>query len=178
MICVKFSPFKVFLSFMFKFTEKPCMGFWRTAVAATPPSSSGHTQVLVAGTVGHELCAVTSGQLLVFSVSSLVGLAAVLTCVATYIHEFPTFATDPSANVVKTATFLGTYIGGVTLRYVHAVEILSYCPCVASLEQLNRYQRNLLMVSSAPLCRPPSFQCLSMFFSLLGDIFPTLLFSS
>jgi NAD(P) transhydrogenase len=53
----------------------------------------------------------------VVSVFSLVGLAAVLTCIATYIHEFPTFATDPSANVVKTATFLGTYIGGVTLRY-------------------------------------------------------------
>jgi NAD(P) transhydrogenase len=51
-----------------------------------------------------------------FVVFSLVGLAAVLTCIATYIHEFPTFATDPSANVVKTATFLGTYIGGVTLR--------------------------------------------------------------
>lgn len=29
-------------------------------------------------------------------------------------HEFPTLATDPSANVLKTATFLGTYIGGVT----------------------------------------------------------------
>jgi NAD(P) transhydrogenase len=55
-------------------------------------------------------------MLLLFSVFSLVGLAAVLTCIATYIHEFPTFATDPSANVVKTATFLGTYIGGVTLR--------------------------------------------------------------
>jgi NAD(P) transhydrogenase len=49
-------------------------------------------------------------------VFSLVGLAAVLTCVATYIHEYPNFATDPAANVVKTATFLGTYIGGVTLR--------------------------------------------------------------
>lgn len=42
------------------------------------------------------------------------GLAAVLTCFATYIHDFPTFATDPAANVVKTALFLGTYIGGVT----------------------------------------------------------------
>jgi NAD(P) transhydrogenase len=51
-----------------------------------------------------------------FCAFSLVGLAAVLTCIATYIHEFPNFATDPAANVVKTATFLGTYIGGVTLR--------------------------------------------------------------
>jgi NAD(P) transhydrogenase len=41
-------------------------------------------------------------------------MAAVLTCVATYIHDFPNFANDPSANVVKTALFLGTFIGGVT----------------------------------------------------------------
>lgn len=50
---------------------------------------------------------------------SLVGLAAVLTCVSTYIHDFPTFATDPAANVVKTALFLGTYIGGITFRYFY-----------------------------------------------------------
>ena len=44
---------------------------------------------------------------------SLVGAAAVWTCVATYIHEFPTLATDPAANVLRTALFMGTYIGGV-----------------------------------------------------------------
>merc|ERR1712142_421174 len=32
----------------------------------------------------------------------------------TYIDHFPTFATDPAANMIKTALFLGTYIGGVT----------------------------------------------------------------
>lgn len=53
---------------------------------------------------------------LVAAFHSLVGLAAVLTCFATYIHDFPTFATDPAANVIKTALFLGTYIGGVTFR--------------------------------------------------------------
>merc|ERR1712106_1005244 len=43
-----------------------------------------------------------------------VGAAAVLTCIANYLHEFPTFATDPAATAIKTALFLGTYIGGVT----------------------------------------------------------------
>lgn len=51
---------------------------------------------------------------LVAGFHSLVGLAAVLTCVSTFLHDFPTFATDPAAEVVKTALFLGTYIGGVT----------------------------------------------------------------
>ncbi|XP_050309949.1 NAD(P) transhydrogenase, mitochondrial-like [Anthonomus grandis grandis] len=51
---------------------------------------------------------------LVAAFHSLVGMAAVLTCISTYIHDFPTFATDPAANVIKTALFLGTYIGGVT----------------------------------------------------------------
>lgn len=51
---------------------------------------------------------------LVAAFHSLVGLAAVLTCVATFIHDFPHFAEDPAANVVKTALFLGTVIGGVT----------------------------------------------------------------
>ena len=53
---------------------------------------------------------------LVAAFHSLVGLAAVLTCLATYVHEYPTFAIDPAANVIKTALFLGTYIGGVTFR--------------------------------------------------------------
>ncbi|KAG1713979.1 NAD(P) transhydrogenase, mitochondrial [Nymphon striatum] len=51
---------------------------------------------------------------LVAAFHSLVGMAAVLTCVATYIGHYPTFATDPAANAIKLACFLGTYIGGVT----------------------------------------------------------------
>lgn len=54
--------------------------------------------------------------ILVCFVCSLVGLAAVLTCVATYMHEFPTLATNPAANVLLTATMLGTFIGGITFR--------------------------------------------------------------
>lgn len=48
--------------------------------------------------------------------NSLVGLAAMLTCGATFLHDFPTLATDPAANVIKSALFLGTFIGGVTFR--------------------------------------------------------------
>lgn len=51
---------------------------------------------------------------LVAAFHSLVGLAAVLTCFATYLHDFPTLATDPAAMTIKTALFLGTFIGGIT----------------------------------------------------------------
>ncbi|KAL7989061.1 hypothetical protein Chor_007980 [Crotalus horridus] len=51
---------------------------------------------------------------LVAAFHSLVGLAAVLTCVAEYMIEFPHFATDPAASLTKIVAYLGTYIGGVT----------------------------------------------------------------
>ncbi|KAB0398408.1 hypothetical protein E2I00_001616, partial [Balaenoptera physalus] len=51
---------------------------------------------------------------LVAAFHSLVGLAAVLTCIAEYIVEYPHFATDAAANLTKTVAYLGTYIGGVT----------------------------------------------------------------
>ncbi|XP_017768736.1 PREDICTED: NAD(P) transhydrogenase, mitochondrial-like [Nicrophorus vespilloides] len=66
------------------------------------------------GTLIAKRIQITDLPQLVAGFHSLVGLAAVLTCMATYIHDFSTFATDPSANVVKSALFLGTYIGGVT----------------------------------------------------------------
>merc|ERR1712136_450757 len=51
---------------------------------------------------------------LVAAFHSLVGAAAVLTCFSTFLVDFPHFATDPAANIIKTALFLGTFIGGVT----------------------------------------------------------------
>nr|XP_048707008.1 NAD(P) transhydrogenase, mitochondrial isoform X1 [Caretta caretta] len=51
---------------------------------------------------------------LVAAFHSLVGLAAVLTCVAEYMIEYPHFTTDPAANLTKIVAYLGTYIGGVT----------------------------------------------------------------
>uniref|UniRef100_A0A671M9T4 proton-translocating NAD(P)(+) transhydrogenase n=1 Tax=Sinocyclocheilus anshuiensis TaxID=1608454 RepID=A0A671M9T4_9TELE len=51
---------------------------------------------------------------LVAAFHSLVGLAAVLTCVAEYMVEYPHFATDPAASLTKIVAYLGTYIGGVT----------------------------------------------------------------
>lgn len=51
---------------------------------------------------------------LVAAFHSLVGLAAVLTCVAEYMIEYPHFATDPAANLTKVVAYIGTYIGGIT----------------------------------------------------------------
>merc|ERR1711970_1626245 len=51
---------------------------------------------------------------LVAAFHSLVGMAAVLTCFSTYLDHYPGFATDPAATMIKSALFLGTYIGGVT----------------------------------------------------------------
>lgn len=45
---------------------------------------------------------------------SLVGAAAVLTCLSHFMAEGAHLATDPAAAVTKTALFLGTFIGGVT----------------------------------------------------------------
>uniref|UniRef100_A0A8C3AP63 NAD(P) transhydrogenase, mitochondrial n=1 Tax=Cyclopterus lumpus TaxID=8103 RepID=A0A8C3AP63_CYCLU len=51
---------------------------------------------------------------LVAAFHSLVGLAAVLTCVAEFMIEFPHLDTHPAAGVLKTVAYMGTYIGGVT----------------------------------------------------------------
>merc|ERR1711990_844035 len=66
------------------------------------------------GTTIAKKIEITDLPQLVAAFHSLVGMAAVLTCVATYIDHFPGFATDPAATMIKSTTFLGTYIGGVT----------------------------------------------------------------
>merc|ERR1719195_1551343 len=68
----------------------------------------------VLGTTIAKKIEITDLPQLVAAFHSLVGMAAVLTCVATYIDHFPSFATDLAANMIKTSLFLGTFIGGVT----------------------------------------------------------------
>merc|ERR1712112_603479 len=66
------------------------------------------------GTAIAKKIEITDLPQLVAAFHSLVGMAAVLTCFSTYLDHYPGFATDPAATMIKSALFLGTYIGGVT----------------------------------------------------------------
>lgn len=66
------------------------------------------------GIIGGKKVEVTDLPQMVALFHSLVGAAAVITCIANFMYEQPHFATDPAVNVLKTSLFLGTYIGGVT----------------------------------------------------------------
>merc|ERR1711997_789159 len=92
-----------------------------TTIGALMPSHPVLAQMGIAagagGLIGSTIAKkieITDLPQLVAAFHSLVGAAAVLTCVATYIDHFPTFATDPAATMIKSSIFLGTYIGGVT----------------------------------------------------------------
>merc|ERR1719446_758111 len=68
----------------------------------------------VLGTTIAKKIEITDLPQLVAAFHSLVGMAACLTCFATYVDHFPSFATDPAATMIKSSCFLGTFIGGVT----------------------------------------------------------------
>merc|ERR1712117_661988 len=96
-----------------------------SGIAATlgllQPSPEVLTQMAVCAGAGGVLgtgiakkIEITDLPQLVAAFHSLVGMAAMLTCFATYLDRDPGFATDPAATMIKSALFLGTYIGGVT----------------------------------------------------------------
>merc|ERR1712038_1551344 len=96
-----------------------------TGVAATlgllQPNPEVLTQMAVVaaggGAIGTTIAKkieITDLPQLVAAFHSLVGMAAMLTCFATYLDHYPGFATAPAATMIKSALFLGTYIGGIT----------------------------------------------------------------
>ncbi|XP_027843288.2 NAD(P) transhydrogenase, mitochondrial-like isoform X1 [Aphis gossypii] len=85
------------------------------------PSTEVLAQMIVCTGLGGAIGSIVAKRIqitdlpqLVAGFHSLVGLAAVFTCLATFMHDFPLFATDPTATVIKTSLFLGSSIGGIT----------------------------------------------------------------
>merc|ERR1712055_624139 len=85
-----------------------------SGVAATLGLLQPNPEVLTQMAAIAKKIEITDLPQLVAAFHSLVGMAAMLTCFATYLDHYPGFATDPAATMIKSALFLGTYIGGVT----------------------------------------------------------------
>ncbi|XP_060780291.1 NAD(P) transhydrogenase, mitochondrial-like [Neoarius graeffei] len=90
-------------------------------LGALKPSPELLTQMSLAMATGGTLGLTVAKRIeisdlpqLVAGFHSLVGLAAVLTCIAEFMIEHPHLDTHPAASVVKCVAYLGTYIGGVT----------------------------------------------------------------
>ncbi|CAI2733096.1 unnamed protein product [Schistosoma spindalis] len=71
------------------------------------------------GSIAAKRIQVTDLPQMVALFHSLVGAAAVLTCIANYMVEMPHLILDPNSygalQLMKTVAYLGTYIGGITL---------------------------------------------------------------
>ena len=70
----------------------------------------------VLGTTIAKKIEITDLPQLVAAFHSLVGMAAMLTCVATYIDHYPYFATDPAAGMIKATTYIGSLIASGKLN--------------------------------------------------------------
>jgi len=85
------------------------------------PSNDLLTQMVAAMSVGGiagltiaKSIEITSLPQLVAAFHSLVGLAAMMTCIAEYMIEFPHLTENEMGNMIKFVAYLGTYIGGIT----------------------------------------------------------------
>lgn len=98
-------------------SECVCTCLWFACYLCVGPSGPLHFIYSLSLSLGLAIAKkiqITDLPQLVAAFHSLVGLAAVLTCVAEYMIEYPHFATDPAANLTKIVAYLGTFIGGVT----------------------------------------------------------------
>lgn len=85
------------------------------------PNSALLGQMMASMAVGGGIGAVVAKRIqitdlpqLVAAFHSLVGLAAVMTCIAEFMIEQPHLATNVMGDIIKVVAYLGTYIGGVT----------------------------------------------------------------
>ena len=85
------------------------------------PNSALLSQMLGSMAVGGTMGAIVAKKIqitdlpqLVAAFHSLVGLAAVMTCIAEFMIEQPHLSQNVMGDIIKVVAYLGTYIGGVT----------------------------------------------------------------